>query len=49
MNSRYASGKYGFEIRMKEEVPEGRQEVPSYLSLGTKYSLLQSPGGTTQQ
>ena len=27
MNSRYASGKYRFEIRLSEEVPEGRKEV----------------------
>ena len=27
MNSRYASGKYSFEIRLSEEVPEGRKEV----------------------
>ncbi len=27
MNSHYASGKYRFEIRMSEEVPEGRKEV----------------------
>ena len=27
MNSRYASGKYSFEIRLSEEVLEGRKEV----------------------
>ena len=27
MNNRYASGKYRFEIRLSEEVPEGRKEV----------------------
>ena len=41
MNSRYAYGKYRFEIRLSEEV-EGRQEVSS---LGTKDSLFKVPEG----
>ncbi len=31
MNSRYASGKHRFEIRLEEEVPEGRKEEVSSL------------------
>ena len=31
MNSRYASGKYSFEIRLSEEVPEGRKKEVSSL------------------
>ena len=36
MNSRYASGKYRFEIPLSEEVPEGRQEVAQRFIAGNK-------------
>ena len=36
MNSRYASGKYRFEIRLSEEVPEGRKEVAQRFIAGNK-------------
>ncbi len=40
MNSHCASGKYRFEIRMSEEVPEGRKEVAQRFIAGNK---IQSP------
>ncbi len=36
MNSRYASGKYRFEIRLSEVVPEGRKEVAQRFIAGNK-------------
>ncbi len=36
MNSCYASGKYSFEIRLSEEVPEGRKEVAQRFIAGNK-------------
>ena len=40
MNSRYAYGKYRFEIRLSEEVLEGRQEVAQRFIAGNKRQSL---------
>ena len=36
MNSRYASGKYRFEVRLLEEVPEGRKGIAQRFIAGNK-------------